>query len=194
MQHDIIAKAGQFIVRTAPLQKNLNIANALQMSWQRQEQFGIEHQLLLLRQSMRSPLLQLPDAQSIWCSGQLHRTVKQRQEIQMSNVPHKHMAAGRNHGDRAFQYGKQVVDVREVLNNRVQNNRIYRTGLDTLEVCRLAAHQFDVPQAVLLTGPAAQIPNGCTRNVCGPIRLTQRCEMLKQETYPAANLQQPCRP
>src|SRR5262249_17046410 len=162
MQHDIIAKAGQFIVRTAPLQKNLNIANVLQMSWQRQEQFGIEHQLLLLRQSMRSPLLQLPDAQSSWCSGQLHRTVKQRQEIQMSNVPHKDMAAGRNDGDRTFQYRKQVVDVGEVLNNRVQNDGVYRTGLDTVEVCRLTAHQLDMPQAVLLAGPASQIRDGCT--------------------------------
>ena len=86
------------------------------------------------------PLLQLANRERFGRLVQLHRRVVRLQEHAAPDVADQNEPTWRHCPRRAFEHFNEVVDAREVLDDRVEDHRVVCARLDVFEsICRLMA-------------------------------------------------------
>src|SRR3981081_156208 len=94
--------------------------------------------------------------------GQMYRAAEYRQQAKMTNIADEYAAHGRYDIDSALQHQEQVIDIRKILNHRVQNDRIERVCLRVPEFRGFSAAQLAVlkPLVLLRCQPLSQPSDG----------------------------------
>ena len=129
-----------------PLDPRLDAANGRQPAGQGQEEPGVEDQLLLILYTAVDLPRQLPRRLRPGRLVELHRGVEGLQERQAAHVAHEDGAAGGHRRHRPLQHPHQVVDVREVLDDRIEHHEVEVAGPDIAPVVGRAPRQLDLGQ------------------------------------------------
>src|SRR5689334_11487884 len=79
--------------------------------------------------------------------------MKSFQQGQAAYVSNENVTAVFHHLNCAFDHVDEVIDSREILDDRVKDNQVKRTGLDTFKVVSTPAKQFELWQVFI---PQAQ--------------------------------------
>ena len=137
-EHGVVAEPDQLVALAAALQVHLGLRDPGQGLGERGEQRRVEDQLLFSLDAPAHPLREVVGRQRARCLEELDRGRESAQEGQAAHVAHEHRPAG-GHGPRgASQHPAQVLDVGEVLHDRVEDHEVERARLDAREVVRRA--------------------------------------------------------
>ena len=190
VQDHVVAEAGQLVLPPPPLEQHLDPADPRQAPRQRREEGGIDHQLLLLRDAALHPLRQLGGGERSRGAMELDRGMERREQRQAADVAHEHGAAGRHGGDRPLQHLHQVVDAREVLDDRVEDDEIELTRRDAGPVVGEPLRQLDLRQRQAVEA-GADLRQRHPREVGAPVALRVRRHPEEQQPRAAPHLEHP---
>ncbi|HEX2191359.1 MAG TPA: hypothetical protein VHG51_20780, partial [Longimicrobiaceae bacterium] len=190
MEDDVVAEAGDLVVVLTPLHLHFDAAEAMDARAHRLEQRRIQQQLLLLGHSPPHPRLQLLDRQPLRCPGELHGSVERPQQRQAPHVPHEDPPARPHRRGRALKHPQQVVQVREVLRDRVDDHQVELRSRVVFQLVGLAHGERNLRQP---RGMPADVLQRHPREVGPVVRLRVRRHAKQQQPRPAPDLQHPLR-
>src|SRR5262249_19439835 len=147
-KHHLITKLSQFVPGSAALGKNFHAGNLWQVLLQGRKEGGIDCQFTLARHLLLDPAIELRQARSIIGLKKLHRGMKSLQQWITANVPEEDSTSRSQRFDRALKHFHQVLDVRKVLDHRVEDDRIETTRFDPFKVISLSLNKFDVRESL----------------------------------------------
>ena len=174
--------------------RDADAADCRQVLGQRVEELRIEHEFLLVQQPLLDTSPKLVDRQGARGTLELDGRVERAEERQAANVADEEETVGSQHADGPLEHPNQVVDTREVLDDRVQDDGVECLLRDTGEVVGSAFEQLDLRQAVIATRElSTDVPECRRREVGRHVALAMRGDTEEEQPRAAADLQQPMR-
>src|SRR5262245_6232497 len=125
---------------------------------------------------------------------ELHRGMEDRQQPEMTNVADEDATARRHQLHGLLQYLQEVVEVREVLHDRVQDHRVEGARLHTAEICGVQLGERNVLHSVPRLEPRSELSDRRWRDIRATIQLAGGRKMLQEQPDAAADLQHTTRP
>ena len=190
MQHHVVPEEAQLVAIPPRLQPDLDPAHRGQVAGEGQEEPWIDRQLLLVRQAPADPPAQLGGRRAVRRLEQLDRGVERLQQRQAAHVAHEDGAAGGHRRHRPLQHPRQVVGVREVLDDRIEGHEVEVAGPDAAPVVGRAPRQLDLGQGEPVE-PGADLRQGHGREVDPAVALGVGGDAEEQQAGAAAHLQHP---
>src|SRR6185503_13680280 len=157
------------------------------------EQVGVDQQFLLLSLGCLDAAVQFSDRYVVARLVKPRRYVERRQQAEIANVTDEDMPAALRHANRFAQHTQEVIDVRKVLNDGVQNDEIDRVIVEKREIVSEAVPELHVRQAGLPGHIGAKLIDGHLRGINSNVAAAARGDTRGDQTRAAADLQYPIR-
>ncbi|EMD22238.1 hypothetical protein C791_0292 [Amycolatopsis azurea DSM 43854] len=188
-QNRVVAVPAQLVVQPGPFDPDLR-GDVRKPPRERGEVVRVDQEFLLERGPTFDRPPHLGDVGGRVGAGQLDRGVEGAGEPQVPDVADEQRAAGREQADRLRDDVGQVVDAREVLDDRVDHDRVEPSGGQAVEHVRwLGAQVHFGRQLRILLQLAVQLRDHRRGEVGAPVLPGQRRDLPHQQTGADADLQ-----
>ena len=187
----VVAVAGQLVVRASALEAHVDAAHAARPPREPREQRRVGEQLALERDVAGRRRARLPGVGR--AAPQCDRGVQQADEAQVTHVAEEDPPARGKQAERPFEHIEQLAGARQVLGDRVDDDRVEGAGGQPPPV---GGRQGEQPHAGEVGPPRdvlAQLGDDGRREVGAPVLLAGRRELAEQQSAADADLQHAAR-
>ena len=143
-QDHVVAEATEFVLVTAAFGQELHALKHREMLFERPEEPGIDHQFLVAGDRLGDPLPQLRGGGIGAGLMALDGGMEGSREMQRAHIANEDRATGPQPGRQTLEDAKQVLDVGEILDDRVQDDGVERARTRVVEFLGRAVEQPDL--------------------------------------------------
>src|ERR1700722_2447201 len=188
MQHNVISVPRQLVVSVSLLQQYFGPGDARVRGGKFEKELRINHQFPVLFDRQGNLPFQPSNSCFRRSLGKLDGAMKHRKQAKMAYITNKDATAGPYQPRRSFKDSPQIVDVRKILNDRVDHHRVYGAWRLFIQFRRFALKQLDMAEPGFRRGKLTQSAKGNRRQIGSAIDATPGRQFLKQQTDAATDL------